>query len=152
MIPADIELRRLALHIAAPASRKPRCESESCFPAPSSFCWISVHNRHRKTTIAGPSTIGRTVWGSWFLGSSVSATNVHQVQVLRKGGGYAQMVSDYIGKGGSTETPKSDFVIYGRLLMTSQVEMFLWLLLCGLTFSSLSHLGSAAKTGHWAGK
>ena len=31
MIAADFELRRLALHIAGPASRKPRCQSESCF-------------------------------------------------------------------------------------------------------------------------
>ena len=28
-------------------------------------------------------------------------------------GGYVQMITDYMGRGGSTETPKSDYVIYG---------------------------------------
>ena len=41
------------------------------------------------------------------------------ITILHRGGpgGQAQMITDYIGGEGSAETPKNDYVIYGRLIL-----------------------------------
>ena len=44
------------------------------------------------------------------------------ITILHRGGGTAKRLQYYIGRGGSTETPKSDYVIYGWPLKSTHLR------------------------------